>query len=76
MSATPQPTSETSNTYTTADVEVYFDPLGYHSGKSGCWRARLRRNKGIHDAGPSEVSAFRSLVVTAATFGLHLVEDA
>lgn len=64
------------STYSTADVEVYFDPLGYHSGKEGCWRARLHYRPGIHDAGPSKASAFRAFVVTAATFGLQHVEEA
>lgn len=63
------------DTYTVADVEVYFDPLGYHSGRSGCWRARLRHRRGIHDAGPTEEHAFRSFKRTADSFGLRLVEE-
>ena len=63
------------DSYTTADVEVYFDPSGFHSGRSGCWRARLRHRRGIHDAGPTENHAFRALVSAATSFGLRHVED-
>lgn len=61
------------DSYTAADVEVYYDPMGRHSGRSGCWRARLRHRRGVHDAGPTEDHAFRNFERTADSFGLRLV---
>lgn len=51
-------------------IEVYHDPDGYHSGRQGCCRARLKGRHGIHAAGPTESVAISDLIATAATHGV------
>ena len=43
-------------------IEVYFDPAGRHSGKDGCFRARLRDFHGLHEAGPDPEYTVKRLV--------------
>ena len=50
-------------------VEVYFDPSGVRGGKLGCYRARLRSDHGIHDAGETAKEALENLLVLAVTIG-------
>lgn len=51
------------------DVEVYFDENGVYGGQEGCYRARLKNNHGIHDAGRTPEEAFGALIITAASHG-------
>lgn len=50
-------------------VEAYEDKNAVFGGRQGAWRARLRDNHAIHDAGGTKAEAVARLVVTAATHG-------
>jgi hypothetical protein len=50
-------------------VQAYYDPQAVYASQAGAWRARLRDNHGIHDAGHTRAEAVARLVVTAATHG-------
>jgi hypothetical protein len=48
-------------------IEIYWDPKGVYYGRRGCYRARLRGNHGIHDAGGSPEQALENFLRTAAS---------
>jgi len=50
-------------------IEVYFDPKGMRGGQSGWYRARLKSNHGIHDAGKTTDEAISNFLTTAASLG-------
>lgn len=50
-------------------VQAYYDENAVYGGLAGAWRARLRDNHGIHDAGGTRAEAVARLVVTAASHG-------
>jgi len=51
------------------EVEVFFDPQGFHSGKNGCFRARMTFDHSIHDAGSTKEDALNNFFKTAASLG-------
>lgn len=53
------------------EIEIYFDPEAIREGMKGCYRARLARNPGIHDAGRSRNEALINFLITANSHGLH-----
>jgi hypothetical protein len=50
-------------------IELYYDPVGTRNGGigSGCWRARLKNNHKIHDAGWSKDDALYGLLLLLPT---------
>ncbi|QDV34049.1 hypothetical protein [Tautonia plasticadhaerens] len=58
------------------DVLVHFDRYGTRGGSRGCWRAWLRADRRIHDAGATPDEAFRQCVTTAISNGWETNREA
>jgi hypothetical protein len=51
-------------------IETYWDPNGNHSGKNGCWFARLKHDRSMNATAETEGGAIHGLLLILQSNGL------